>query len=175
MDKGQLPKFPITCIPDSIKETQTYIIEDEDIQNDQDMEDLIKLMYDNPDATFEFYAQGENQLISKAIKDKRIYSDTVESYYYKHPKFDRDYVWIKKETAQFDWERQVAETTPMFYRQILLLTEKQRQIIDRELDVTFLKSKRTWGEKIATHPIAVIIFVIGSIASIVSIMIYFVR
>lgn len=170
MGKEQLPIFPITRLPDSIKETQTYVIEDEDIRNDQDFEELVKRMYDNPYATFEFYAQGENQLISKAIKDGRIHSDTVEAYYYKHPKFDRDYLRIKKEAAQFDWEKQVAETSPMFFRQILILTEKQRRIIDREFDVVFLKSKMTWAEKIATHPVVVLIFVLGSIASIVSII-----
>lgn len=170
MGEDQLPIFPITRIPDSIKETQIYVIEDEDIQNVQDLEELIKLMYDNPYATFYFYAQGENQLILKAIKDGQIHSDTVEAYYYKHPKFDRDYVRIKKGTAQFDWERQVAETSPMFFRQILMLTEKQRRIIDREFDVVFLKSKMTCAEKIATHPIVVLLFVLGSIASIVSII-----
>lgn len=170
MNKDQLPSFPITRIPDSIKETQFYVIEDEDIQSDKDLEDLIKLIYDNPYATFEFYSQVENQLISKAIKDGRIHSDTVEAYYYKHPKFDRDYVRIKKEFAQFDWQRQVAETTPMFFRRILTLSEKHRRSINREFDVVFLKSKMTWAEKITYHPIVIIIFVLGAIASIISII-----
>lgn len=180
MEKENLPKFPELPVPDSITESQVYVIENNDIQSYKDIEELIKLMYDNPHATFEFYFQlgsVSNPYISKAMEEKQIHSDIVEAYYYKHPKFERDYIKIKKEFTEYDWEKQVAESTPMFFKKILTLTEKQRKKIDsEELMTSFeerMKKKMKLSDRITRHPIIIALFILGSIASVIALVYMF--
>ena len=57
-EKNKIPQFPDLPIPDKITQGEFCTIEDKDIQSDKDLEELIKLMYDKPYATFKFYSTG---------------------------------------------------------------------------------------------------------------------
>lgn len=134
MDKD-IPKFPDLPPPDSIEETQFYVIGNEDIKSRKELRELIKLMYKHQEATFYLFSQYRtpvNHFISKAEEKNIIMTNICEPYYYKHPKYERNYIKIKRDHTEWDWERQVADASPMFNRITLKLTDQQIRKMDRK-------------------------------------------
>jgi hypothetical protein len=83
-------------------------------------------MYNRPEIkAWEFYSKGTNQALEKAIKDYRIASDTVELHYYKNPDSELHFIKINERTAETDWEKHIVATSPMYWRRLLTLTDKQ--------------------------------------------------
>ncbi|MBU4320865.1 MAG: hypothetical protein L6246_02585 [Thermodesulfovibrionales bacterium] len=155
------PVFPNIGMPDSItKEKNCVILGDE--YTAKDIEELIEHIYEHPEIkTFEFYSRGENPHLQKAINDYKIVSDTVEANYYKHP--DRELVFMKihKNTAESDWEKHLVATSPMYFKRIIALTDKQRRKMEMQ------KNQTIW-DKVTKNPVVIILMVLASIATIVA-------
>lgn len=127
----------------------------------EDVEDLILYMYRHPEIkSLEVFCRAENTHLKKAMDDFRISGDTVEMHYYKHPDHDLSFVKAHKNTAKSDWERHLIATSPMYFKRVIALTDRERARIDRE------KSQTIW-DKILRHPVFVILAILGSIASII--------
>jgi hypothetical protein len=157
---GPKPTFPDIGMPDLIT-THQISVTDGDHLTSEDIEDLIKHMYDHPEIkSFEVYYREENPHLKKAIDDFRIYSDTVEMHYYKLPDHDLSFIKAYKNLAKSDWEKHLIATSPMYFKRVIALTDRERERIDRE------KNQTIW-EMILKHPVFVILAILGSIASII--------
>ena len=119
------PSFPHLGLPDSITTHTSLVIEGDEFTTD-DVEELIKEMYDHPEIkAWEFYSKGTHQAIEKAIKDYKIASDTVDFHYYKDPDSELNFIKINEKTAKTDWEKHIVANSPMYWRRLLSLTDKQ--------------------------------------------------
>ena len=143
--------FP-NITPDKVKITQSYMIEVEDIQTENDLQELILLMFNNSESKFHYYKEKDcpgNGLLSEASNRGDILMNTTEFFYYKHPKHKRDYVKIARDGGKFEWQKEIAEKGPMFVRITLGLSNKmKRQLetherieIKRQLDTNPLELK----------------------------------
>lgn len=154
------PTFPNIGLPDSIT-THTVSVTEADDLTAKDVDDLIAHMYEHPEIkAFEIYYRGENPYLKKALDDFRIYGNTVEMHYYKDPDHDLSFVKIHKNAAKTDWQKHLIATSPMYFKRVVTLTDRQREKMDRE-------QKQTVWDKILRHPIFVILAILGSLASIV--------
>ena len=134
MYKG-LPVFPF--VPDSIKESRFHVIEAGDLKTDEDIDRLIKQMWLQPEVDF-YYFQGHmggpsmDKVLLKAKNKGDILMDESERRYYKHPEFKRNYVHIIPTDGEYawDWEREVVERGPEFWRIKLKLSPRKRDELD---------------------------------------------
>ncbi len=131
-----IPVFPF--VPDSIKESRFYVIEAGEVSNDRDIQDLIQRLWREPEVDF-FYFHGHmggppiDPALLRARKRGDILMDESERRYYKHPENRRDYLRIlpKGEGAyQWDWEREVVEKGPEYWRVTLKLSQRKREELD---------------------------------------------
>lgn len=130
-----IPIFPF--VPDSIKESRFHVIEAGHLKTDADIAGLIEQMWLKPEVDF-YYFHGhmggptvDNVLLSARNRGD-ILMDESERRYYKHPKFLRDYVHIipNGEHYDWDWEREVVEKGPEFWRVTLKLSARKRDELD---------------------------------------------
>jgi hypothetical protein len=131
-EKG-LPVFP-NIIPDQIEISQLREIEDADIQTKADLNELIFLMFNNPERSFYYFCKKDgapNELLESSKCRGDILMNVTEFFYYKHPTNERDYIKILQDSRQSDWQKEVIKKGPMFVRIKLELSEKKK----RELEV----------------------------------------
>lgn len=163
---GPKPTFPDIDLPDSITTHQISITEGDHLTS-RDVEDLIKDMYDHPEIkSFEVYYRAENPHLKKAINDFRISSDTVEMYYYKRPDHDLSFVKVHNNSTESDWEKHLIATSPMYFKRVIALTDRERGKMDKDRNQTI------W-DKVLRHPVFVILAILGSIASIIGLWSFF--
>lgn len=160
------PIFPDIGMPDSIRAERISVTEGDDYTA-SDVEELIEHMYEHPEIkAFEFYSQRENPYLKKAIDDYKIVSDTVEANYYKRPSHKLCFIKIYKNAEKSDWEKHLVATSPMYFKRVIALTDRQREKIE-------MKKNQTVWDKVIKHPMFIIIALLGSIASIVGLFMFF--
>jgi hypothetical protein len=154
------PTFPNIGLLDSIT-TDTISVTEADNLTAKDVEDLITYMYEHPEIkAFEIYYRKENSHLKKALDDFNISGNTVEMHYYKDPDHDLSFIKIHKNTAETDWQKHLIATSPMYFKRVITLTDRQREKMDRE------RNQKIW-DKIQRHPIFVILAILGALASII--------
>jgi hypothetical protein len=160
------PTFPDVGLPDSITTHQISVTEGDHLTS-EDIEYLIRDMYDHPEIkSFEVYYRVENPHLKKAIDDFKISSDTVEMHYYKLPDHDLSFFKAHKNSAKSDWEKHLMATSPMYFKRVIALTDRERAKMDRDRNQTI-------SDKILRHPLFVILAIFGSIASIIGLWSFF--
>lgn len=163
---GPKPTFPNVGLPNSIT-TRPISVTEGDHLTAEDIEKLIKDVYDHPEITsFEVYYIRENPYLAMAIDDFRISSDTVETHYYKLPDRDLSFAKVHENSVKSDWEKRLIATSPMYFKRVIALTDRERTRLDRERNQTI------WN-KILTHPVFVMLAILGSIASIIGFWSFF--
>jgi hypothetical protein len=105
-----IPVFPF--VPDRIKETRFQIIEAGDLKTENDVAALIEEMWLQPEVDFYYFyghtgGPSADGVLLAARQRGDILMDELERRYYKHPKFERDYIHIvpSGENYEWDWER----------------------------------------------------------------------
>lgn len=131
-----VPIFPF--VPDAVKASRFYVIEAGDLPTDAHVQDLIQKMWLEPEASF-YYYQGhtggrsaDGPLLAARNRGAILMND-YERRYYKHPRYTRDYVRIVPkgdDEYNWDWEREVVEEGPEFWRFTLELSQRQRDELD---------------------------------------------
>lgn len=160
------PIFPNIGLPDSISEEKISITLGDEFTA-KDVEELIEHMYEHPEIkTFEFYSQRENPRLQKAIDEFKILSNTVEANYYRHPDCELSFIKIHKNSAESDWEKHLVATSPMYFKRVIALTDRQRKKMEIQKNLTI------W-DKITKHPVSITIALLGAIASIFGLFILF--
>lgn len=132
------PVFP-DIIPDKVIESKHYTLENDDFHSKEEVENLIKEMHNHPESDFYLYVQQReavNKYIKIANENNEILMNECEFFYYRHPKNRRDYIKIQKNNIQFEWEKEVMETSPMYKQFKLALSEqKKRQLEIQEINI----------------------------------------
>jgi hypothetical protein len=127
-----MPVFP-DIFPDEIKMSERHDIENGDIQTEDDLKQLIILMFNHPERSFYYFTEKDgkpNELLARAKNIEAILMNKVEFFYYKHPKDKHVYVKIYRNGGKFEWQKDVVKQKPMFIRIELELTEKMRRRLE---------------------------------------------
>jgi len=147
-----IPVFPF--VPDSIKEKRFQVIEAGDLKTDTDVAALIREMWLQPEVDFYyFYGHMGGPTADRALLGARyagdVLMDELERRYYKHPRFQRDYIRIvpRGEKYESDWEREVVEKGPEFWRVHLKLSARKRDELDAWRKVQFEEHFREQARK----------------------------
>ena len=120
-------------IPDKAVYTYFLSLQEEDITSEEDVQNLILDIYHRPEIEFYYYQEygkETNKFLAQAFESGQILMNEFEYYYYRHPKFLRDYVKIQKHNIEFDWQREVMESTPMFIKTRLRLSKRQERNLE---------------------------------------------
>ncbi len=122
----QMPKeFPLK--PDSVKQNFLHEFEDGDFDTDEQINDLISLMFEYPEREFFLFHNTNapfSQKLRSAEKQNIILLNEVERFYYKHPKHKKDYIRVPENNPKSDWEKALIESGPEFQRHTIKLTQK---------------------------------------------------
>ena len=129
--KKDIPVFP-DILSSSIKESKFRILESGDINTQEDMSELIRLLFEEPECSFYFFSEkdrgNKDSLLVVAMNQGDIVVDKTEFFYYKHPNHDRDYLEIEVRDGnyQWPWQKEVVEKGPMFVRREIKLSQRKR-------------------------------------------------
>ena len=129
----KLPELKIR--PDSITISAEHIFELRDVKNDENIEQIILWLYNYPERKFYLFleeGQEGNRGPLRTLEAKGILVPTTELNYFKHPSgHPKDYIEIKTEEIDSDWERDTVNRGPRFSRIQMMLSERKR----RELEI----------------------------------------
>jgi hypothetical protein len=133
-EENGIPAFP-DITPSKITHSVMHIIEEFDIKTKEDFKGLIHQMFDHPERDFYYFQEKDgpkNLLMITKEETGHILMDETEFFFYKHPKFKRDYVQIEIHDGQYkwDWQRDLVEKGPMFMRTKLRLPERTRRELE---------------------------------------------
>lgn len=131
-----IPIFPF--VPDKIDKSTFYVIEAGDLPTGNDVQELIRKMWLEPESDFFYYHGHEGgPAADKELLAARNRGDVLmnesERRYYKHPDHNRDYIRIVtkgKDDYNWDWEREVVAKGPEFWRVTLKLSQRKREELD---------------------------------------------
>ncbi|MCI5146411.1 MAG: hypothetical protein D3923_13000 [Candidatus Electrothrix sp. AR3] len=132
--------------PDSVKEYVVCILQEKDLFKESSFEKIATLLFEHPERKVELYLETKNKT-SKSHLEKLdgfgIICNSTEYYFYKHPKAPDRFVKISNNNYEFDWQKEVVGTRPMFGRTILTLSERKK----RELEVNEIIEASNENEK----------------------------
>lgn len=138
-DNSEKPTiFPFK--PDKVKESRMHIFEDDELDTEKQVNNLILLMFEYPEREFFLFHNTNIQLSPKlksAEEQNIILLNEVECFYYKHPKYKKDYVKISGNNLQFEWEKELIKKGPEYHKFTLKLTQKAK----RDLEISYKKFK----------------------------------
>jgi hypothetical protein len=131
-----LPVFP-NITPSKIIKSASHIIEEDDIADEKELQRLLSFLFDFPERPFYYFRQKERPIgawIARARDRGQLLLNETEFFYYRHPRFEHDYIRITPHNAfSFEWEREVVEKGPMFLRTKLELIPRMR----RQMEVQY--------------------------------------
>ncbi len=136
-----LPKWPESLpIPEKIETTVFHTLEVEDLHAVDDIHYLVRMMYAHNERKFNlFLEQGKplNKEIKERLERFGVLFGASEFFYYRHPKYERFYVRIQRYKIKFDWEKEVVDISPMFFKTTLQLSQAmvRRLTIQEHLDI----------------------------------------
>jgi hypothetical protein len=152
-EKNNLPKWPESLpLPDRIETTTMHIIEAEDLESNEEVDELISLMYAHKEREFYlFLKKGKpaNRIILDRLEGFGIFRGASEFYYYRRPDSEHSYIRILSNEIQFDWQNRIVDEDPMFLRIALKLSQaktrrlaiQEQLIIEKAQDVNPLELK----------------------------------
>ncbi len=129
--KQELPVFP-NILPSEIVESKFHILEVGDIKTKEDIDELIRLLFTEPEHSFYYFSEKDkgnaDSLLIKAKERGDVLMNKSEFFYYKHPTHERDFLKIEVRDGnyQWSWQKEVVEKGPMFVRRELKLSQRKR-------------------------------------------------
>lgn len=124
-DKKNLPKWPESLpIPESVETTSMHIIEAEDMESDDNVRELIGLMYAHQEREFYLYlvkGKSANKVLLDRLESFGILRGASEFYYYRRPDLESSYIRVQRQEIQYDWQNKIVDKGPMFFRVSLKL------------------------------------------------------
>ncbi|MFZ5994142.1 MAG: hypothetical protein ACOYU4_04045 [Thermodesulfobacteriota bacterium] len=127
-----MPVFP-DILPDEVTMSKHHDIENGDIQTEDDLKQLLLLMFNHPERSFYYFTEKDskpNEFLAKAENQEAILMNKVEFFYYKHPKNNHDYVKISRNGGEFEWQKEVVKQGPMFIRIEVELTKRMKRRLE---------------------------------------------
>lgn len=131
-----IPIFPF--VPDAVTESRFLVIEAGDLSTDAHVQELVHRMWLEPETAYYYYHGHDggprpDAALLRAKNRGDVLMDEYERRHYKHPRFKRDYVRITPKgdgEYNWDWERDVVEKGPEFWRVTLTLSQRKRDELD---------------------------------------------
>lgn len=136
-------RFPDHLIT-SLRRSQFHSIENGDIATEENLDQLINLMFHYPERDFYLFASkdsGVNHLVLSAEQLGVLRIEVTEMQYYPHPNYKHDWIKIDKPDPTWDWEKEVRENSPEFMRCTLKLTDRWRRKLDLQEALADSKSE----------------------------------
>lgn len=124
-------------LPFSLRPVGTFfVIEQDDIKSEADLQNLIEGIFNRPEAAFYYYTTRDgkgNPIMESAFHENRLVSADFEYGYYKNPKFIKGYDQIHAvpEYEMFDWQKDIVNRSPEQVRITLRLTEAQKRELEK--------------------------------------------
>ena len=125
-------RFPEELVTD-VKKSYFYLLESSDITSEEDLDHLIRFMFEFSDRAFYLVSpvsQGCNHFVLSAEQHGVLNLVRTERHYYPHPNYKRDYIKIDKDPPVWDWEKEVKEKSPEHIRCTMELTERWRRKLE---------------------------------------------
>ena len=129
----KVPTFPF--VPNKLSRRAFRVFEPGDFAIPEDVESLIYLMWQELETDFYYYHPTEATvdaylLTQRDAGDFRM--DETERRFYKHPKYQRDYIRIAPVSGRpkWDWERELVDKDPEFWRITMSLSAMARTELD---------------------------------------------
>jgi len=136
--RKQCKVFPF--IPDSVEETIDFEFEDGAFDTNEQVNSLLAQMFLHPESNFFFYHNPKipfSPVLKSAERQNLLLLNTVERFYYKHPKHKNDYIKIAGNNPRNDWERELVDKNKEYYRYALKLSKKAKL----DLEISYKKQK----------------------------------
>jgi hypothetical protein len=133
MSEAEAPS-PFTGPLDSVRKSRFWVFEDGDFTSEADINALIELLFNYPEDSFYLYSEEHasgNALVSSVAHFGIVRVIESQAFYYRHPKFKRDFVRIQEPSIEWEWERQAKEQGPMFIRHELRLSERGKRELEQ--------------------------------------------
>ncbi len=133
MDEFKEIRFPEE-LATSVKNSKFHIIENRDMSLREDVQQLLRLMFDHPERSFYLFVQKGASLseeMGKALRSDDILASHTDLEFFRHPNFQGDFVRIRRGNESFDWQREVTASQQEYIRFTLELSIRKR----REMEV----------------------------------------
>ena len=124
----EMPQFP-DIMPTSLKKTKFWEIWEEDLATPDDVELLLRLMFDNPESPFHlFNTKGGSRPapLSEAFQLGLVRTAKMQGHWYEHPLYPNNFIQILPPT-NWDWEKEVLEKGQPLLRFEIVLTDRERR------------------------------------------------
>lgn len=124
---------PLT--PSSMSSSVCYPYVTEDIPNEEAYQNLIMLMFRFPNRDIYLYQErngARNRIILEAEKRGDIEFGVTEFFHYKYPNSRKDFMHLEVRDGnyEYEWQKEIAEKSPMYIRTILHLSVNKRLEIE---------------------------------------------
>lgn len=115
---------------DEVKKSRFWVLENNDIIDEQELDRLLNVMFASPEDHFYLYVP-ENEsicpMLRKAMDSNLIIGNTWKRNFYPHPSSRRDYVHILPGNVQWDWEQELLDSSQEHLRFELHLSEAAKR------------------------------------------------
>ena len=125
------PSFP-ALIPDRVSSRSFIYFQDENIKSEEDVQNIILDIYEHPEIEFYYFREshkGLNKFLSAAQQANSILLNDFDNFYYRHPRYPKDFVRIQRNQIEFEWQREVVEKSPSFARHRIFLSKAQERYL----------------------------------------------
>ena len=119
----------------SVRKSHFHIIENRDMSLPEDVQRLYRLLFDHPERSFYFFIQKGASLseeVGKALGAEEILASQTDLEFFRHPKFDRDFIRIHRGAESFDWQREITGSAQEYVRFTLTLSIRKRREMELE-------------------------------------------
>lgn len=110
-----------------------HFFEDEDIQTEKDVERLCLLLFNYPEHDlYYFHDSGKpvHALLRAAESSNCILLTESAPFYYKNPKYIKDFDRIAEGVVTYEWQKPLVENSPMHRRVTLKLPEQMKRRLE---------------------------------------------
>lgn len=124
---------------DEVRKSRFWVLENEDICDQQELDHLLTIMFNCPEDSFYLYVPENESIcpvIRKAMDSNVIIGSTWKRNFYPHPRSDRDYVHILPDNAKWDWERELLDSAQEYLRFELALSEAAKRKMQIEQHIS---------------------------------------
>src|ERR1700722_3657202 len=116
--------------PDEIRRGQFRVIEPSEIASRADVDALMRLMWQERECDYLYYISKNgpgSAAIAQAHNCGELLMEEAKRRYYRHPRFDQDYIHIPDGNGAYrwEWEKKVVEKGPEYWRFRLRLAARK--------------------------------------------------
>jgi hypothetical protein len=114
----------------SAKKIRFHVIENHEIFSSDDIHRLLKLMFDQPERIYYLFLQKNASLtapLRAAIDSEDLLFLQADFAFYRHPKYEHDFLRSRSVTESFEWKREVAGSEPKYIRFTIILSKRKRR------------------------------------------------